>query len=425
MSKAATASQPARLLAILLALSLSVGGCEKSAQKQGEDGASQVSKTDLDTLRSLPYAGGYETNEDEVGGVVFRDEQRSCPGYTLYGIHKLSAAELIDEDGHVVKSWSHADSQAWERAELLPNGDLLAIGSEPSYEPDGQRFPGIADDSRYVLRMNWEGELLWKQKIHAHHDIELTPDGKLLVLTFERREVPYINETVPVRDDELTLLRQDGTVIQSRSILRAVARSTQVIQLQPMGPTSHAGPPWVDLFHANSVEWMRYGNLVGKDQLYDLSNILICLRHQDRIAIFNWPRREIVWAWGWEEISGPHDAHMLENGHILLFDNGIVNRRSRAVELDPVTKQIVWEYQADPPTSFFTLSQGSVQRLPNGNTLMAESDKGRAIEVTPEGETVWEFICPHKLTPTERAAIVRITRYPRPFIDAIISEHQD
>ena len=45
--------------------------------------------------------------------------------------------------------------------------------------------------------------------------------------------------------------------------------------------------------------------------------------------------------------------------------------------------------------------------------------------MTPEGETVWEFICPHKLKPTERAAIVRITRYPRTFIDAIINQHQD
>ena len=98
----------------------------------------------------------------------------------------------------------------------------------------------------------------------------------------------------------------------------------------------------MDIFHANSLEWMHHGHLVGKHPLYDLSNILICMRHQDRIAVLNWPRKEIVWAWGWEEISGPHDAHMLENGHILLFDNGIVQRRSRAVELDPVSGEIVW-----------------------------------------------------------------------------------
>ena len=199
-------SRPVRWILVLLAASLCAGGCEKAAQNQGEDDTTQeVSQSELEALRSLPYAGGVETSEDEVGGVVFRDAQRSCPGYTLYGIHKLSAAELIDEDGKVVKSWSHAESQAWERAELLPNGDLLAIGSEPSYQSDGTRFPGIADDSRYVLRMNWVGELLWKRKICAHHDIELTPDGKLLCA-----DVPAARGAVYPRDGAGARRRADA-----------------------------------------------------------------------------------------------------------------------------------------------------------------------------------------------------------------------
>ena len=34
---------------------------------------------------------------------------------------------------------------------------------------------------------------------------------------------------------------------------------------------------------------------------------------------------------------------------------------------------------------------------PDGNVLIAETNNGRAFEVTPEGETVWEFINPNQV----------------------------
>ena len=39
---------------------------------------------------------------------------------------------------------------------------------------------------------------------------------------------------------------------------------------------------------------------------------------------------------------------------------------------------------------------GSVQRLPNANTLIVESDNGRVFEVDTEGTVVWEFFSPHR-----------------------------
>ena len=39
---------------------------------------------------------------------------------------------------------------------------------------------------------------------------------------------------------------------------------------------------------------------------------------------------------------------------------------------------------------------GAATRLENGNTLITESDGGRAVEVTPSGETIWEFYNPHR-----------------------------
>jgi hypothetical protein len=35
---------------------------------------------------------------------------------------------------------------------------------------------------------------------------------------------------------------------------------------------------------------------------------------------------------------------------------------------------------------------GKQQYLPNGDVLIADSESGRAIEVDPRGEIVWEFV---------------------------------
>ncbi|MFF5703508.1 ATP-binding cassette domain-containing protein [Streptomyces sp. NPDC012794] len=66
----------------------------------------------------------------------------------------------------------------------------------------------------------------------------------------------------------------------------------------------------------------------------------------------------------------------------------------RVVELDPVTGEEVWSYEDNPPQNFFSPYMSSAQRLPNGNTFVAEGSFGRLFEVTPEGDVVWEFVVP-------------------------------
>ena len=58
-------------------------------------------------------------------------------------------------------------------------------------------------------------------------------------------------------------------------------------------------------------------------------------------------------------------------------------------------------------------------KLPNGNVLITESDRGHAIEVTPQGKRVWEYWNPD-VTPDpnpSRAAMYRFTRYPTDYLD--------
>eukprot|EP00752_Nemacystus_decipiens_P014531 g12940.t1 len=70
------------------------------------------------------------------------------------------------------------------------------------------------------------------------------------------------------------------------------------------------------------------------------------------------------------------DGYVLENGNILIAWANEVK------EFDK-DKQVVWSYQLDPANKEI----GTAQRLPNGDTLIAElGAKPRLIEVSPEGE---------------------------------------
>ncbi|EBU7865833.1 aryl sulfotransferase, partial [Salmonella enterica subsp. enterica serovar Kentucky] len=108
---------------------------------------------------------------------------------------------------------------------------------------------------------------------------------------------------------------------------------------------------------------------------------------------------KVIWHAGPEVVAQQHTPVEMENGSILVFDNGnlrpgVTSPHSTVLEFDPQTKAITWQYRDIFPPAFFSPYMGSAQRLANGNTFICESAFGRLFEVTPEGETVWEYIIP-------------------------------
>ncbi|MGB2822085.1 MAG: arylsulfotransferase family protein, partial [Phycisphaerae bacterium] len=151
--------------------------------------------------------------------------------------------------------------------------------------------------------------------------------------------------------------------------------------------------------------------------------------HIDTIWVIDRDTDRVVWAWGPGELLGPHMPTMLPNGHILVYDNGqnastSVRGYTRVLEIEPIAGKIVWQYKADPPKSFYSPSRGSNERLPNGNTFIAESDSGRAFEVTRDGEIVWDFVTPDRHRNGRPQALYRVCRYGREPVDRLLKEHK-
>lgn len=412
-----TKLRQAVLVSLVVSIACSSGDSSKNIARDDTVSTNQQETADVDALRALGYLGYSQERANEGGhGVVLHDDSRVFPGFNFYVTRVLCRADLVDMQGNRIRSWSAEPCGYWSNAELLPNGDLLVAGAEISEEGERRQL----QESSYVLRLTWEGDIVWKKRMYAHHDVELTPQGGLLTLTAGWRRIPSISKKVDVQDNWLTLLTPEGTVHEQLSLYDLLTSRLDLFRLQKTRISTSRGLPEIDLFHANSVEWIGDSHLIGRHPLYSEDHVLVSVRHQDAVALINWANEELVWAWGQGEISGPHDATLLANGNILLFDNGLVRRWSRVIEVDPRQNSIVWEYRAAKPKDFFTASRGANQRLANGNTLITNSDSGQVFEVTPDGEIVWEYINTHLDPEGHPATIVRMKRYDTGFVDMFL-----
>lgn len=336
-------------------------------------------------------------------GVVRYDPAKARQGLTLYTSSHAQRAFLIDMTGNAVYEWALPYSRIWDRsaavanpmpdpyiwiekAQVFPNGDLLAIYTAIGDTPWGYGLAKMDKDSRVV----------WKYMANAHHDFDIDADGNIYVLTQEISEtaLPAGFESLrkPRIDDFIVKLSPDGKELEKLRLIDVVARSAFARRLYfvPWDVNQNSG----DYLHANAVQVLRT-SVPGIPQSRP-GQVLVSLRELSTIALVDLDSRTVVWARSGSWVR-QHDAQFLPNGRLMLFDNeGNPNGygRSRVLEIDPVTDQILWSYGGRQDQPLDSTIRASETRLDNGNTLIVESLGGRIFEVTPEGEIVWEFVNP-------------------------------
>jgi hypothetical protein len=353
-------------------------------------------------LLSHPYMAGRQPAAEKFG-VVHWGTDRAADGVNLYVSGHGPEAVLIDMDGRVLHRWRLPYKAAfgpgepppgtatdyWRRVRLLPDGGLLAI-----FQAGG------------LVAIDADSKLRWSLGEGLYNDLDLLPDGSIVAISKAARLAPEINGEGPVLEDSLVFIGTDGLVAQRVSLLEMFLASSFRDLLQPMAASG-------DIFHTNTVSWLD-GALAERASWLRRGNLLISLREVDIVAVVDPVARTVEWAQ-----RGPWDAQhepiLLANGRFLIFDNRGAAGRARVLEYDPLTARIEWEYAGSAETPLFSPEAGSCQRLANGNTLVTESEMGRAVEVTPDGEVVWEFLSPHRVGPQRNlvATLFEVTRLPR------------
>jgi hypothetical protein len=258
-------------------------------------------------------------------GLLHRDAERSFGGFTLFTSVRGKHATLLDPLGRPVHRW--ACDEGLQYAYLLDNGNLIARTLPPEEAGGVEQIGG---SSAAILELDWESNVVWSHRDPMlHHDYRRLPNGNHVVLTWRKlpREVSeqvcgaHHHEDDPevMWGDVVTEIEPDGTVVDEW-------RSWEHLSFEEdVKCPLESRKEWT---HANSIRFTPEGDL------------LISFRLTDTIGIVDRKTGAFKWKWGPDVISHQHDAQMLENGNILLFDNGLARGWSRAVEVDPLTQGV-------------------------------------------------------------------------------------
>ena len=401
-------------------------------------------------------------------------------GYTLFSPMNTPSVYLIDNEGRIIHFWEIEDNAGVLEAHLLDNGHLVVVTAPRRNKPSHLNHGAIR-------KYTWDNAFVWEYyfdgtQTHQHHGIDILPNGNILAIAWNRRTAdeaaamglkpafsailknrsllveiiveidPFANEVV-WRWDPWDHLAQDFDVDLPN--YGEIAQRPQRIDInyQPR-MLSESMRLIRDWMHTNAVHYHP-----------ELDQIVISVREFNEFWIIDrsastteaaGPAGDLLWRWGNpaayqrgdpvddRQLFLQYDVQWIEDGlpgagNILIFNNQNIGadgeKYSSILELNPPLRpdgsydweqdvEIVWSYRAD---GFHSPGSPGVQRLPNGNTLITEGRHGRLIEVSADGEAVWEFVNPvtaggltkqgdppknQGIEFSQRNALFRVHKYP-------------
>jgi hypothetical protein len=362
---------------------------------------------------------------------------KTCDGFTLLMYGEGTPAVLVNMRGEEVHRWHAPFSKLWPNqplfhrkkdesvyytdGHLYPNGDLLVVMEGPTDWRNSSSGYGLA-------KLDKGSRVLWKYRDNYHHDLDVGEDGTIYAISTEFLEVmpPGLEDIpTPCLVDVVDMISPEGRRLKRIRLLEAfrdspyapllcmLERSKMYGQASPPAPPGVVTtPPFLDeerrrdVLHLNAVKVLSRVR-APKFPLFKAGQLLLSPRNLDAIAVLDPDSGKIVWA-----ARGPwraqHDPAFLDNGHLLLFDNMGSPHGSRVLEYDPLTQSFPWSYPGRSGTPFYTRLRGKAQRLPNGNTLIVNSDGGEAFEVTPGDEVVWSCACGVELKHARRYVLEQL-----------------
>ena len=379
------------------------------------------------------------TGADGLTVGLLLNTERAFDGYTLFTPIGEGNAYLIDNAGRVVHSWDKGTGGNLTPY-LLEDGSVIRVNQ------------GITQHA-------WDGSLVWNfdYTFLGHHDIEVLPNGNVLLLAFEYKTAaeaiaegrdPGALNTGSLVSEKIVEVRQTGLtsgeivwewrvwdhLIQdfdpTKDNYAVVGDHPELIDIN-FGETN-INDDDSDWLHANSVDYNP-----------ELDQIVVSVRQFSELWIIDHSTTtdeaashsggtsgmggDILYRWGNPQayragevgdrkLFLQHDAQWITRGlpgegNLLVFNNGFNRPDGTYSSVDEIAPPIDGsgnyalsdgeEYGPGEatwtyanPGEFFSIFISGVGRLPNGNTLITSGGRGTIFEVTPDGETVWKYVNP-------------------------------
>jgi hypothetical protein len=265
----------------------------------------------------------------------------------------------------------------------------------------------MAGGATHLLEVDWDGRITWQhEELLMHHDFARLPNGNTIYLTWDELD-PATELAV-----QGGLARRAGEVLPpllGDALVEVDASGREVWRCQVWRLLDPAADPLCVL----EPRWAwTHANGIG---LTAAGEVLVSCRNNDRVLAIDRGGGEVTWKWG--RARHQHSPIETAAGTVMLFDNGMHRAgvpRSRVVEVARDAGQVVWEWEGDPPESFFSWNVSNAEPLPNGNVLVCEGAAGHVFEVTRDGALAWQWYSPFRgrVQGRSTAIIFRAHRYP-------------
>ncbi len=379
---------------------------------------------------------------------LFLNDSLAYNGYTLLNPSSARKAYLLDNCGRIVNQWT-SDNRPFFSAYLTPEGNLM-------------RATRFGTQGGGIEMYNWEGELIWhyeffSDKFSQHHDIELLPNGNVLILAWElftEQQVIEAGRNPDLVDEELRpeaifevepiIGTDSANIVWEWHVMDHLIQDHDPTKANFGNPADH--PELVDINYigigGGFEDWLHANHI---DYNPELDQIMINLRNFNEFWIIDHSTNteeaaghtggnagkggDILYRWGNPEayrrgtiedriFYRQHNSHWIPAGmpgagQIMVFNNGLerepIEFSSIDVLIPPVDAMGNYEtptalafapaelhssYTTTPLGSMYSARISSAQRLPNGHTFICIGQIGRLFEVDDEGTVHWDYINP-------------------------------
>lgn len=306
---------------------------------------------------------------------------------------------VMDVDGKILHEWAIDWFKIWPDAKHVP-ADIMPK-SRPGTMIHGavllEESGNLVFNFEYLglVCLDFDGKVVWRLPYQTHHSITRADDGNLWVCGQKLRTTPtkWIPEaSLPFKEDTLLEVTPDGKIAHEWSVVDLLCDNGKEALLyvgsrKPNYPVIEG-----DVLHLNDVEPFPSSMKAG---FFKKGDVLVSLRNINTIFVFNREDKKIKFLHTGSFVR-QHDPDFVDGNTVSVFDNHVTGHAVQESKTRILTisapEQIVKTVIANTPEHPFTTSlMGKHQWLPNGNLLITEASYGRAIEVNPKGEIVWEY----------------------------------
>lgn len=319
---------------------------------------------------------------------------------------------LIDREGEVRWYWQ-VDDIGVRAASITPRGTFLAllrpfvkdvvddrpmtpeeVRGEAHKKPMRRGSMGFAGGTG-LAEVSLTGDMMWRLDLDKvekekefqviHHDAVMDEKGHIHTL-YRPKKIATIE--IDGRRQQDTLGGDGILVIDS---LGKVVKTWSAWDIWDIANDPYIAEYRYDRFHLNGLSFDRDGHYLLsapiEDQIWKVDAQTGALRwrfgrggdfQMDTAAYF----------------SFQHAPYVLDNGDLMLFDNGLHNERSgaKAFRLDEEARTAETVINAPLPPDRYTSRMGNATLLPNSNLLQCSSKTGSVMVTDQTGRILWESV---------------------------------